>query len=189
MDKTSTYYTILGVPYNASAIEIKRAYRRLVKEHHPDVNPDNPAFQNIHQAFETLYDSKARIAYNASLKAGTPFAYTKPKATPLPTFHYVVLAALAIVLILLPANGNSTNGHAINYTTNYITRLIFFVSHGLFSSFLVGRSHKPFKGDLVLLPVIILVVHGAGSLVSGLITVIIKGYISYANAIIQLSGL
>ena len=57
------YYGILGVPRNATAEQIKRAYRKLVRELHPDVNPDSAAkqrFQDVTAAYEVLTDPKKR---------------------------------------------------------------------------------------------------------------------------------
>ena len=58
------YYGILGVARNASADDIKRAYRKLAREYHPDVNPDPAAqekFKEINAAYEVLSDpAKAR---------------------------------------------------------------------------------------------------------------------------------
>ena len=53
------YYGILGVARDASADEIKRAYRKLAREYHPDVNPDPAAqekFKEINAAYEVLSD-------------------------------------------------------------------------------------------------------------------------------------
>jgi molecular chaperone DnaJ len=57
------YYGILGVRRDASADEIKRAYRRLAREYHPDVNADPVAqerFKDINAAYEVLSDPKKR---------------------------------------------------------------------------------------------------------------------------------
>ncbi|MBE0605703.1 MAG: DnaJ domain-containing protein, partial [Deltaproteobacteria bacterium] len=43
MDPKKDYYKILGVPEGASAEEIRKAFRRLAKKHHPDVNPGDKA--------------------------------------------------------------------------------------------------------------------------------------------------
>ncbi|MCO5992454.1 molecular chaperone DnaJ [Actinoallomurus rhizosphaericola] len=68
------YYATLGVRRDASADEIKKAYRRLARELHPDVNPD-PAtqekFKEITQAYEVLSDPKKREMYDLG---ADPFA-------------------------------------------------------------------------------------------------------------------
>ena len=62
------YYEILGVSRSASAEEVKRAYRRLARKHHPDVNPgDNRAearLKEINEAYEVLSDPEKRGLYD-----------------------------------------------------------------------------------------------------------------------------
>ncbi|HEC34045.1 MAG TPA: J domain-containing protein [Chloroflexi bacterium] len=62
------YYRILGVSRNASQKEIKRAYRRLARQFHPDVNPDDKAaeehFKEINEAYEVLSDPQKRAQYD-----------------------------------------------------------------------------------------------------------------------------
>lgn len=62
------YYKILGVSKNASAEEIKKAYRKLARQYHPDVNPDNKAaeetFKDVNEAYEVLGDSQKREKYD-----------------------------------------------------------------------------------------------------------------------------
>ena len=50
------YYGLLGVSKGASDADIKRAYRRLARELHPDINPDEGRFKEISTAYEVLSD-------------------------------------------------------------------------------------------------------------------------------------
>jgi curved DNA-binding protein CbpA len=61
------YYLVLGVNRNASESEIKDAYRRLVKQHHPDKNPSEDAtavIQLINEAYDVLSDPVKRSQYD-----------------------------------------------------------------------------------------------------------------------------
>jgi molecular chaperone DnaJ len=61
------YYQVLGVPKNASAAEIKKAYRELARQHHPDANPGNKdaeeRFKEISGAYDVLGDEEKRKSY------------------------------------------------------------------------------------------------------------------------------
>ena len=62
---TRDYYKILGVPRNASREDIKRAYRRLAHQHHPDKQGGNEAkFKEINEAYQVLGDEKKRAQYD-----------------------------------------------------------------------------------------------------------------------------
>ena len=61
------HYAVLGVPHNASAPDIRRAYRRAARQHHPDLNqdPDGPErFAAAARAYEILNDPAARARYD-----------------------------------------------------------------------------------------------------------------------------
>jgi molecular chaperone DnaJ len=62
------YYEVLGVPRKAAAAEIRKAYKRLARKYHPDVNPGDRSaeerFKRIQEAYDVLSDSKKRQMYD-----------------------------------------------------------------------------------------------------------------------------
>jgi len=68
------YYTVLGVSRTASESEIKKAYRRLAREYHPDINPGNEEaerrFKEINEAYEVLSDSEKKAQYDQFGRVG-----------------------------------------------------------------------------------------------------------------------
>ena len=65
---TENYYLILGVSQNASLKDIKVAFRRLARQYHPDLNPEDPVaaekFKQISQAYDVLSDATKRRRYD-----------------------------------------------------------------------------------------------------------------------------
>jgi molecular chaperone DnaJ len=65
------YYKVLGVPETATDKEIRRAYRKLAKEHHPDSNPGHEeTFKDISAAYDVLSDDEKRKAYDEVRRLG-----------------------------------------------------------------------------------------------------------------------
>lgn len=71
-ENKKNYYEILGVPKTATQAEIKTAYRKLVKQYHPDLHPNDESaaakFKEVNEANETLSDEQKRAAYDYELE-------------------------------------------------------------------------------------------------------------------------
>lgn len=67
-----TYYATLGVGENADSDEIKRAYRKLASQHHPDKGGDTQRFQEIQTAYDTLSDPGKKQQYDLERQGGMP---------------------------------------------------------------------------------------------------------------------
>ena len=64
MAATPDYYKTLGVPRTATADEIKKAFRKLARTHHPDAGGDEAKFKELNEAYEVLSDDKKRKLYD-----------------------------------------------------------------------------------------------------------------------------
>ena len=64
------YYDVLGVPTDASESDIKKAFRKLASQHHPDKGGDTDKFQQIQEAYEVLSDSDKRHLYDHPPRQG-----------------------------------------------------------------------------------------------------------------------
>src|SRR6478752_5179581 len=68
------YYDVLGIARGASEADVKKAYRKLARKLHPDVNPGDTTaqkrFQEVQEAYEVLQDGEKRKAYDRFGHAG-----------------------------------------------------------------------------------------------------------------------
>jgi curved DNA-binding protein CbpA len=77
IDLGGDHYRVLGVPEDATAHEIRRAYRRLARQHHPDRNPqpDGPErFRTLTEAYAVLNDPARRAGYQPPARGDRPRA-------------------------------------------------------------------------------------------------------------------
>lgn len=64
MAATRDYYEVLGIKKDASADEVKKAFRRLARKHHPDAGGDEERFKEINEAYEVLSNDEKRVQYD-----------------------------------------------------------------------------------------------------------------------------
>jgi DnaJ-class molecular chaperone len=67
------HYQTLGIAKNATPDEIKKAYRKLASQHHPDKGGDTATFQKIQVAYDVLSDPEKRRQYDNPMSQGNPF--------------------------------------------------------------------------------------------------------------------
>jgi len=85
-----THYDTLGVTEAVTPEELKSAFRKLAKTHHPDLGGDIGKFQQINEAYETLSDPDKRAHYNHQLRnphQGNPFVHQHHQESPF-GFHF-----------------------------------------------------------------------------------------------------
>jgi hypothetical protein len=84
--QTKDYYAVLGIAPDATARQVKAAYRKLAKKHHPDACPGDPdaaaRFRDITEAYETLTDPERRKAYDRTYTPPPGSGMTPPGQTP-----------------------------------------------------------------------------------------------------------
>ncbi|MFP5502957.1 MAG: DnaJ domain-containing protein [Candidatus Sericytochromatia bacterium] len=89
MAKKPDYYKVLGVSPEATAAEIKSAYRKLSKQHHPDFGGDPKRFSAVAEAADVLMDAESRAAYDRDRRqddtrrtAKASWSYEPPREAP-----------------------------------------------------------------------------------------------------------
>ncbi len=86
-DANADHYRVLGVPHDATTPEIRRAYRRLARRHHPDANPEPGGagrFAELAHAYQILIDPARRGAYDHALARGDATGGPR-QASPIPS--------------------------------------------------------------------------------------------------------
>lgn len=74
------YYEVLGVPHNAGEDEIEKAYRALIRKHHPDMGGDTATAQRINEAHDALSKPGRRARYDAEYRYRRSRAGSAPSA-------------------------------------------------------------------------------------------------------------
>ena len=131
------YYLILGININSDKDAIKKAFRKLSKKYHPDINPGGAEqFKNINEANSILSDAEKRKLYDIKYKAvfstsqdNNTSNQTKPKANSTTNNTYVKTKATtnnnSFTKTYTPNNGTQStivvNGVKINVKGNNIT--------------------------------------------------------------------
>ena len=115
MAQIDDYYRVLGVTQDASTPEIRRAYRRLARQHHPDRNPkpDGPErFRTLAEAYAVLNDPARRARYDDAIR---PLARRGPRrATDLTRHGVLELSAReARLAATMPLTITAANGATI----------------------------------------------------------------------------
>ncbi len=90
MQNFRNYYQILGVPRDAAADEIKKAYRRLARQLHPDLNPGDKSaddlFKDINEAYDVLSDVDKRAQYDKFSKFWKQKGFKSKQGVRIPNF-------------------------------------------------------------------------------------------------------
>src|ERR687893_397207 len=84
MQTNKDLYKLLGLPREASQDDVQQAHRKLVREYHPDANPEDPRaegrFKEVQQAYEVLSDEKKRREYDEGLRTSSRGSPGRPRS-------------------------------------------------------------------------------------------------------------
>ena len=97
------YYKVLGVDRNASDQEISKAYRKLAKKYHPDLNHEPGAeekYKQVNEAYEVLHDKQKRAQYDQFGSAGVNVLVALAKALAVLDLILLDLVILATFLVI-----------------------------------------------------------------------------------------
>jgi hypothetical protein len=104
-----TLYDLLGARAGDDANELKNAFRKAVKENHPDLHPDDleavVRFNGIVRAYAILRDPRERAAYDGALAYERELFHRKPKRSVLGTLHNVFSEAVAVAVLAVALGG------------------------------------------------------------------------------------
>lgn len=137
-----TYYEILGVDRNATAQEIKKAYKQLAKKWHPDLNRDDPKtaeakMKEINVAYTTLSNDVARSDYNKKLDAeSAQSAKTRKTSAPPPPKSEKKSAPTSATVDFDGIHSSFENFFGFNPKTREVT------NEDKLSTFAVGKKKK-----------------------------------------------
>lgn len=85
-------YQVLGVPHDASDEDVSKAYKKLAKQYHPDLNPGNQEaarkMSEVNAAYDLIKSGKANLAYGNAHGTASPFSQGHSGQTRTYTYHY-----------------------------------------------------------------------------------------------------
>jgi curved DNA-binding protein CbpA len=117
MTRTDDYYRVLGVARDAGTPEIRRAYRRLARQHHPDRNPapdGSEQFRTVADAYAVLNDPARRARYDHSIEPPARRDPVRQTASVLTRHGVLELSAReAMVAATMPLTLTATDGMTI----------------------------------------------------------------------------
>ncbi len=158
-----SYYEILGVPSHASYLEIKQAYRKLAKEHHPD-RLNNPTedqqvrFAKIAEAHSVLSNLQKRKAYDDRLRQNAapppgpgpqPYPFTQPHYSGYPYFQWDFITPFLHSIFIPPSPRRLNKKEAVlKILFNHRTILAAILGALLFFNFFTAMDGRVVEKDM-----------------------------------------